>query len=466
VDSDDICWLSAVELGQAFAAGTLSPVDALEAVYSRLEHYKSALNAFVAVDGDRARAVARESATRWRAGKSLGPLDGLPFSVKDTLMIAGYPMRRGSRTTSDKPVVQSSPCVDRLLEAGAVPIGTTTTPEFGVGPVTISPLTGITFNPWNRSRGSGGSSGGAAASIAAGIGVIALATDSGGSIRVPAALCGAVGYKATGGCIPVYPASPAGALAVPCPIVRHAADLPAVMAAIAKPDPRDAEGFAPANPVYAHAAAWRPQGKRIALSITLGYATRVDPDIERAVRAAAATFAALGATVEEADPGLSDPIDIFTTMFHSSFAHALRDADAAQMAQFDPTLRAAIEAGRKLDVPSVMQANDLRRALAEKLQKFHSQFDLLLTPMVAVPAFLAELRGPTNFADAAHMRAWTPFGYPFNLSQQPAISVPCGLTAEGLPIGLQIVGPRFADADVIGAAMAYEMARGEFRAPV
>lgn len=455
----DIEFASISELTALYRKSRISPVEATGAVLSRIARLNPRLNAYSLVNGDEALRAARESEKRWREGEARGPLDGVPVSVKDTLMAKGFPFRRGSKATSNEPATENAPIVARVCEQGAVILGITTTPEFGAGPVTISPLTGVTRNPWDTSRNAGGSSGGAAASVVAGMGCAGLATDAGGSIRIPSALCGSVGLKATGGRVPTYPPSVAGPLSCPGPIVRTVRDAALLLSICARPDARDAEALPPADTDYERGLAKGVRNLRIAFSPTLGYAPKVHPDVLDRVATAARVFEGLGATVEEADPGFDNPIGIFLTLFRPGFAYATRNFTEGQLEVIDETLRDVIAAGRKESLFAYLEANDARRMLARTMQCFHEKYDLLVTPTVAVPAFDAERWTPEDFANYEDMRAWTPFAYPFNLSQQPAITVPCGFTGEGLPVGLQIVGPRFADARVLAAAYAYEQAR-------
>lgn len=464
--SEDLAYLPLADVIERYRAKTLSPVEVVKSALERIAQHNEKINAFTVVAERRAIAEARESERRWAAGAPLGALDGVPISVKDTLMVKGFPFRRGSRATSETPVAESAPVVEHALNSGATLLGITTTPEFGAGPVTISPLTGITRNPWNLGKTAGGSSGGAAAAVVSGMGQVALATDAGGSTRIPAGLCGAVGFKPTGARLPTYPPNVAGALSSPGIIARTVKDVAIMMNVVAKVDPRDTEMLPSDNIDYAAYLSDRraPAGGsarkiKIAFSATLGYAPKVDPQVAALVASAARHFENLGFIVEEADPGIDNPVAHFLTLFRSGFSYTMGKFSAAQLELIGPALRDVVEQGKRVTVAEYLAAQDARRALARKLHDFHSDYALLLTPTVAVPAFTAERWTPEDFAEFADTRAWTPFGYVFNMTQQPAISVPCGLTKEGLPVGLQIIGPRFADAEVLRAAHLYETTR-------
>lgn len=458
--ADDLCFASAVELAQLFAAKRVSPVEAVKQLFRRIAAVNPALNAFVLTDEERALDAARNSEHRWFRGAPLGPLDGVPFSAKDTLQVAGYPSRRGSLASSDVPVAENAPAVARLLEQGAVFFGITTTPEYGFGPVTHSPLTGITRNPWNVKLGSGGSSGGAAASIAAGIGAIALATDAGGSIRIPSSLCGVVGFKATGGQVPTYPPNIAGALSCAGPIVRSVADARLVLSVVATGDARDPEAAPPAHLGSHEEARTDLKGVRIAVATRMPHVARVDQEVVDRINEAADVFASLGASIAIDAPDTGEPLPIYLALFRAGYGYTLGDLSKDRLALVGPLLREAIEEGRRMSLRDYLAAQDQRRTLARRMHEFHREYDVLLTPTIATTAFTAEDTVPESYADLGHIRSWTPFAFLFNLAQQPAISVPCGLSAAGLPIGLQISAPRYRDDAVLRLAASYERAAG------
>lgn len=457
--TEDLPFLTIRDLGRRYAAGELSPVEVTKSILRRIESIDGQINSYTSVTASLAMEAAQRSEQRWRKGAPLGPLDGVPVSVKDTLMVRGVPHRRGSRATSAEPAAASAPAVERVLEQGAVLLGITTTPEFGAGPITISPLTGITRNPWNTAMNSGGSSGGAAASIAAGLGYAALATDAGGSIRIPSGFCGVVGMKPTGGRVPAWPANVAGNLSSPGAITRSVADAALMLGILAKPDGRDVECAPPPPQDWLDLSADTARGLRVAVSTDLGYARRVDPQIVAAVRRAGETMAGLGAEVSEAHPEIGDPIQTFNTLFRAGFGYALRGFAPDQMALVGEVLRDVAAKGQEVSLHAYLEAQDARRALAGAFARFFERFDLLLTPMVSVTAFAADRWVPEGFEDCEDPRAWTPFGYPVNLIQSPAITLPCAMSGNGLPIGLQIIGPRFAEARVLALAAAYEAAR-------
>ncbi|MCO1657541.1 amidase [Pseudonocardia humida] len=452
--------LTAVELLTGYREGAFSPVEATSAALDRIRALDGRVNAFCLVDEEGALAAAAESQERWRRGEPRGALDGVPASVKDLLVTRGWPTRRGSRTTDpDAPADADAPSVARLREADAVLLGKTTTPEYGWKGVTDSPLTGITRNPWDHSRTPGGSSGGSAAAVALGMGPLSLGTDGGGSVRIPAAFSGITGLKPTYGRVPLYPASPFGTLSHVGPMTRSAADAALLLDVVSGADPRDAWALPPARPAG-------PQlvegvtGARIAFSPTLGHVD-VHPEVAAAVAAAVRVFGGLGATVEQVDPGFDDPIAAFQVLWFCGAAavlEPLRDRHD----EMDPGLVAAAEVGAGVSAVEYLEASAVRNDLGALMGAFHERHDLLLTPTMPIAAFEAGRDAPPD-RPSQRWTSWTPFTYPFNLTQQPAATVPCGRTSEGLPIGLQIVGPRHADAAVLAAAHAFQQATGFHR---
>ncbi|WP_441234979.1 amidase [Bradyrhizobium sp. 930_D9_N1_4] len=453
--ADDIALLSATELVDHYRTKALSPVQVTQAVLDRIERLDRHVNAFALLDAASAIASARQSEARWQRGEPLGPVDGVPVALKDLILARGWPTLRGSRAVDPaQDWTEDSPATARLREQGAVLLGKTTTSEFGWKGLGDSLLTGITRNPWNLAYTPGGSSGGSAAATALNFGPLHVATDGGGSTRLPAAHSGVFGFKPTFGRVPVYPTSQNGTLFHVTPMTRRVDDTALLLDAIARPDGRDWTALPP------QAISWRTdldrgvKGLRIAFSPGLGYA-QTAPEVATIIAAAAKTFAELGATVEQVDPGIEDPFDIFQTFWFAGAAKLLASFDPARRALVEPGLQDVAEKGGKIDVVSYLQAVDRREALGRHFNRFHQDWDLLLTPTTAHPASAIG----ASQADLAVRPIRSPFTYPFNLTQQPAASIPAGLTAEGLPVGLQIIGAKFADTTVLRAAHAFEQAK-------
>ncbi|MER0244624.1 amidase [Streptomyces sp. HSW2009] len=449
----DLCDLKAVQLIEGYTARTVSPVEVVRAVLDRIATIQPLVNAFTRVDAEEALHAAGESAARWARGEPCGLLDGVPVAVKDMLLLRGGPTLRGSLTVPVRgPWSEDAPAVARLREHGAVFLGKTTTPEFGWKGVTDSPKDGVTGNPYDPALTAGGSSGGSAAAVAWGAGPLSLGTDGGGSVRIPASFCGVFALKPTYGRVPLYPASPFGTLSHVGPITRDAADAALLMAVISGPDWRDWSQAAPQVDDFRAAIDQPLAGLRIAFAPTIGGA-RVDPEVAAAVRRAVALLADLGAVVEEADPGFADPVEAFHVLWFSGAARVVQPLDAERRALLDPGLREVCAQGAAYSALDYLAAVDARMALGRAMGRFHSRYDLLVTPTLPVPAFAAGVEVPPGWP-GRRWTGWTPFTYPFNLTQQPAATLPCGLTAGGLPIGVQLVAARHADALVLRAAHA------------
>ncbi len=461
----NIAYASALDLTEAYRRKALSPVEVAAALLARLAALEPRLNAFCLVDRDGALAAAGASEARWMRGVPLGALDGVPATIKDLVLMQGFPTRRGSRLVEPVPDAEDAPVVARLREAGAVILGKTTTPEFGWKAIGDSPLTGITRNPWNLERTTGGSSAGAAAACAAGIAPLNIGSDGAGSIRIPACFTGIFGLKATFGRVPAHPPSPMSLLSNVGPMTRHVRDAAAMLNVLARPDHRDPYALPPPARDWLAGIEDGVRGWRIAYSPDLGYAT-VDPEIAACCARAAQRFEELGAVVEQVGQIFPSPRATLLTLWAAGTARVLAAWPADKVRELcDPGLVAIAADGARVSGADYVAADLERSALGRRMAAFHQTYDLLLTPMMPVPALPIgqDLNDPateTNWID------WSPFSYPFNMTRQPACSVPCGLTRAGLPIGLQIVAPLYAENRVLRAARAYEASEPVRRPPV
>ncbi len=454
--SDDIALFSATELLRLYRRKQLSPVEATRAALERIDRYNSTLNAYCLVDGESAIAAARAAEGRWHKGEPKGLLDGVPASIKDVVLTKGWPTLRGSRTVSrDQPWDEDAPSVARLRAHGAVLLGKTTTPEFGWKGVTDSPLTGVTRNPWNPALTPGGSSGGAAAAVATGMGALAIGTDGGGSIRIPAGFTGVFGIKPSFGRVPAAPLSPFGTVSHVGPLTRTVADAALMLTVIAEPDVRDWHALPYDGRDYRVGLDGGVRGLRIAFSENLGYVS-VDAEVAAIVSNAVNVFVDMGAQVELLDPGFANPSDTFSKLWFAGAANLTRSLSAEQRAVLDPGLAEIAAEGADISLMDYLAAINQRGALGQSMNLFHERYDLLLMPTLPIPAFAAGQETPMP---GGRWMDWTPFTYPFNLTQQPAASIPCGRTQSGLPVGLQIVGPRYDDALVLRASRAFETLR-------
>ena len=456
--SEELRTLSALELKKAFERRELSPVEVAADLLDHVQHHDHALNAWCLIDRETTLEIAKASEQRYQKGEPQGSLDGIPVAVKDVFLTPMWPTLKGSRTIDGASTLNKrSPATAALERHGYVPLGKTTTPEFGWKGVTDSPLCGPTNNPWDPSKTAGGSSGGSAAAVSACMAPLALGTDAGGSIRIPAGFCGIVGHKPTFGEVPHWPASPFGTLAHAGPMTRTVADAALMMTVMSEADARDSLA-APRRGIDYVAALQQPiKGLRIALSTTLGYAD-VNPEIEKATREAARVFESLGATVSEVDPGFSNPLAAFSHLFYSGAANAMRDLGERQRSLMDPALVEVATKAEKLSMLDYLGAMNERMAVSERMAVFHTKYDLLITPCLPIEAFDTNREVPVDWP-STRWPTWTPFTYPFNLTGQPALSVPLGLSSNGLPMALQIVGARFDDARVLAAGHAFEQAQ-------
>ncbi len=454
---NDLCSLTAVELLGLYRRKKVSPVEATKAVLERIKRLNPVLNAFCVVDEKQAIQSATRSEKRWLKGEPKGLLDGVPASIKDLLVTKGWPTLRGSRTVDPKqPWNDDAPAVARLREHGAVLFGKTTTPEFGWKGVTDSPLTGITRNPWNPKMTPGGSSGGAAAAVASGMGPLGVGTDGGGSIRIPCGFTGLFGIKPSFGRVPAWPLSPMGTVAHVGPMTRTVTDAALMLTVISEPDARDWHAL-PYDPRdYRVGLEDGVRGLRIAFSEDLGYA-KVDSEVRRIVKAAVKTFSDLGARLEAKDPGFENCGPLFSAHWFPGAAMIVRNTHPRKRALMDKGLLETAKLGEKVSNAEYMAAVTKRGALGVHMNAFHEKYDLLVTPTLPLAAFKAG-QEMASIMKEKRWTDWTPFTYPFNLTQQPAATVPCGFTKKGLPVGLQIVGPRYNDALVLRAARAFESA--------
>jgi aspartyl-tRNA(Asn)/glutamyl-tRNA(Gln) amidotransferase subunit A len=459
----DLTQLPAHTLLDLYKRGETSPVEVTQAVLTRTARVNPKINAFSLLDEKSAMASAKESEVRWQAHRQsaapVGALEGVPASIKDLILTQGWPTLRGSRTVDPHQAWDvDAPVTARLREAGAVLLGKTTTPEFGCKGETNSPATGITRNPWNLNKTPGGSSGGTAAAVAAGLGPIGVGTDGAGSVRIPAAFCGNFGLKPSFGRVPAYPLSPFGSVAHLGPHTMSVQDAALMMNVMKRPDARDWTSLPYDAVDYTAGLNDGIQGLRIAYSPTLGFARNVHPEIASAVADAVKVLESLGAHVEQIDPGFEDPLEITTGLWFLGAWTVWNTLSAAQQSVADPDFKAEAELGARLTALEIQHLNQRRGVLGGMMRQFMQRFDVLVTPAVAIPAFDALPAGHAPLS-AASMLGWTPFSYPFNLTQQPASTIPCGLTQDGLPMGLQFVGPMFGDALVLRASKAYENTR-------
>jgi aspartyl-tRNA(Asn)/glutamyl-tRNA(Gln) amidotransferase subunit A len=450
--------LTAVRLRELYRAGELSPVEVARALLDRIEERNTALNAYITVTPEIALGQAEAAERAYRLGESEPPLLGVPVSIKDLTWTRGVRTTFGSLLTAEFVPDHDAPVVERLRAAGAVMLGKTNVPEQGWKGETTNRLIGSTHNPWQHGATAGGSSGGAAAAVAAGLGPLAQGSDGAGSIRIPAGFCGVVGLKPTFGTVPIWPPSNTDTLSHIGPIARTAADAALMLSAMAGPDARDLHSVG--RPVLDPQTGLDGglEGVRVAWSPDLGYVD-VDPEVARLAADAALSLAGAGAEVRDLGPAFPDPWPVIHVLWAASEAAEYPDGIDAIRDLLDPGRVAVIEAGFRLHPGEVAAAAHHRHTHYRAVDALFASADLLAMPTLPVPAFPVGQDSPVRHGIQTSYLGWTGFTYPFNLSGHPAATVPCGLTAEGLPVGLQLVGRWHSDALVLRAAAAFEELR-------
>jgi aspartyl-tRNA(Asn)/glutamyl-tRNA(Gln) amidotransferase subunit A len=454
--NESIAYLSASELRDRYQTKALSPVEVTRAILDRIDRLNPVLNAFTVVTAELALEQAHAAERAYAAGDA-PPLAGIPISIKDLTPTRGIRTARGSLLNPDWVPDEDAPVVERLYAAGAVMLGKTNTPELGWKGDSGNRVFGPSFNPWDLTKTPGGSSGGAAAAVAAGLGPLAQGSDGAGSIRIPAAFCGIFGFKQSFGLIPQYPPSAVGDLSHLGPMTRTVRDAAMMLNVMAGADGRDRLSWS-SGIDYTRDLDAGVRGLRVAWSPTLGYAQVANDVLESAERAAMA-FRELGCEVEQVDPIIRDPGNIVDVMWSGSMAGYFAGRLDDVRALLDPGLLEVIDRAASLSAADMAHALQQRNTYYTGMRQFMDlqRFDLLLTPTLPVTAFTAGLDEPDGWQRSTLAPLdWTPFTFPFNLTGQPAATVPCGLDQNGLPIGLQIVGRWRDDNTVLRAAAAFE----------
>jgi len=463
VTPDELCFTPATTLVSLIRRRKVSPLEVMKAVLARIERVNPVLNAYCTVAAGQALAAARKAtAALGKRSATLGPLHGVPVSIKDLTPTRGIRTTWGSMIYEHHVPDADALVVERLKAAGAIVVGKTNTPEFGAGANTFNEVFGVTRNPWNPKLTCGGSTGGGAVALATGLGPLAQGSDLGGSLRLPAAFCGVVGFRTSPGCVPVWPgANLWDTLSVQGPMARTVADTALMLSTLVGPDPRVPISY-PVDTRELLGAVKRPtvKGLRIAWGGDLGI-TPLDHEVRRVTEAALGEFRALGARVEAAHPDFTEVDEIVRVSRGLSMVTRHEDRLAAWKPKMQPNLVRNIEQGLALTSSDIARGERLRTVLFERVRTFMERYDLIVTPTAAVPPFPVELRsGPTEINGVAmtHYIQWALLTYAFTVINVPAISVPCGFTHDGLPVGLQIAGRWRDEAGVLRAAAAFEQA--------
>jgi aspartyl-tRNA(Asn)/glutamyl-tRNA(Gln) amidotransferase subunit A len=459
IGADEYRAATALALAREVADGTLSPVALAELALDLAAAAEPVVNAYVSFRREAALREAAALEAEALAGRLRSSLHGVPVAVKDNMYLAGEPTYKGSRTTTEEPAAVSAPMVDRLVRAGTVVIGKTTTPEFGWKGTGISPLTGITRNPWNPGRNSGGSSAGSAATVGSGAVPIALGSDAGGSIRIPASFCGVVGLKPTLGAIPVWPGTVNENLSHAGPLTRSADDARAVLDLTRGFDPRDPQSAYPA-PHRDDAAAGDGAMVRVGV-IKHPFGILPEAGVSGVLAAAYAKLRAAG-VAELIDTVLPVPVprEVFEAMWVTGRGLGYADLIRGQGTVMDPGLVRLLGLAEQYSLADYYAAVDARRAFSAAVFALFADVDLLVMPTMPLTAFDAAAEVPPGGEADAKLPwiTWTPYTYPFNITGQPAISIPCGFAPDGLPVGLQVVGPWGFDERVLAFASRCERA--------
>jgi aspartyl-tRNA(Asn)/glutamyl-tRNA(Gln) amidotransferase subunit A len=459
MNATELAYTPATDLIPRIRSGALSPVELTRAVLERIEALNPTINAFVTVTAETALTAARAAEDAVMKGERLGPLHGVPVSIKDLALVKGVPAKFGSFVFENRVGETDAPFVRRLKEAGAVVIGKTTSPEFGWKALGDSPLTGITRNPWNLGMTSGGSSAGAGAAAAAGLGPLHQGSDGAGSIRVPSAFCGIYGLKPTFGRVPVWPVSNTDSASHTGPMTRTVADAALMLAVMAGPDDWDRQSLDAPPADYVGRLRDGIRGLRVGWTPDLG-CLQVDSEIGQVAKRAAEAFPELGCSVEDAKVSLPDTREMIRLMWNAHYAGNYAQFLERFRAKMDPGLVAAIEDGRRYTAEQYVDMRARKHAYCDAVRALFDTYDLLLMPTVSVAAFEVGRLNPTHFRQHPwDWFDWAGFSYPFNFSGNPAATVPAGFTPSGMPVGLQIVGRRLADLQVLQASAAFEQAR-------
>ncbi len=459
MNTNDLGFMTARDLVAAVKKKTLSPVEIIESILKRIEQVNPKVNAYCTVAGEMAREEAKKAEAKVVRSEALGPLHGVPVSIKDLTPTAGIRTTSGSKIFEFFVPQEDALVVQRLKAAGAIVIGKTNTPEFGAGANTYNAVFGATRNPWKLSHTCGGSSGGAAVALACGLAPLASGTDLGGSLRIPASFCGVVGFRTSPGVVPDFPKLLAwDTLSVGGPMARTVGDTAIMLAAVAGQDDRCPLSFPVDGRAFISAVERADiRGLRVAWSPNLRL-TQVDREVLSVAEAAARRFAELGCTIEQSEPDFSEVREVIrvTRALRMVALHA--DKLDRWRKQMNPILVANIEQGFPLTAQEIAEAEKKRTDIYQGVRQFFEKYDFLLTPTVAVPPFPVETPFPKEINGQAitSYTDWFLLTYAISITGLPAISVPCGFTADGFPVGLQIVGRRLSETTVLRAAAAFE----------
>ncbi len=466
---EEICYMSAYEMAEKIRNQELSSEEITEIIIERIEKINPIINTYCTTTFDLAREAAKKADDAVKKGEKIGLLNGIPVSIKDETETKGIRTTYGSLLFENNIPMKDEAVVKRLRDAGVVILGKTNTPAFGYKGETDNLIFGVTKNPWNLERTTGGSSGGAAGAVASGLGPIAIGSDGGGSIRLPSCFCGIYGFKSTFGRVPQSGMKLLGYLGTfthKGPLVRYVKDAALTLDIIAGQD--DSDRYSVPKPKYSYLEKIdeKPTRLKIGYSLDLGFAEALDPEVEKSVLNGIQKFEKFGWSTEKSRIKLMNPELTFLTIWSSGFAYALGPYLAAMKDKMEPGLVDMINRGYEFSTKEIKIAEIQRETIYEEICKIFRKIDILITPTLACSAF--EL-GKSGIIEEETMKTsviingkkmtaagWLPFTYPFNASGHPAASIPCGWSSDGLPIGMQIVGKRFDELTVLQVSKAFE----------
>jgi len=443
-----------LQICDAYHSGELSPINVTKKCLEQIKKHNPVLNAICYTNTQNSLKWAKESETRWQQGKQLSPIDGVPFTVKDLIYTKDWPTLHGSNTvSSDQKWQKESPCVARMRDAGAILIAKTTTPEFGHKGVTTSLRHGVTRNPWDPKKTSGGSSGGAAVAAAMNMGLLHIGNDGGGSIRIPASFTGVFGFKPSPRLVPAWPVDDyiANQMSVTGPITRSVTEAALIMDIISQPDPRDYTSL-PHHGLHFTKHLKKPFSK-----LKIAYISHLDglnknDEISQIISKALEHFSEI-ADVEPLK--LNIPTGIFRIFWLAAAQHTITQLKPTEQNKLDPSMKIWGEMSKNINLSDYMLARDKRLELIEKMNNILDEYDFILSPTTTTTAFDVGQDNPQH-SDGKEWQNWAPFTSLVNLAQLPAASIPCGFTAGKLPVGLQIIGSNLADVDVLRLAYFFE----------
>jgi Asp-tRNA(Asn)/Glu-tRNA(Gln) amidotransferase A subunit family amidase len=458
VNKEEICFMSACEMAEKIKTQELTSLEITETIIERIEKVNPIINAYCTTSFDLAREMAEKADMAVKKRLKLGILNGIPTSIKDLIETKGVRTTYGSKIYENYIPNEDDLTVKKLKDAGIVLLGKTNTPEDGHKAITDNLIFGESKNPWNIKKTCGGSSGGAAAAVSAGLGPLALGSDGGGSVRIPSCFCGVYGLKPNFGRIARnFTHIAFSDLSHYGPIVRYVKDAALMLDVMAGPDPIDKHSIPLQNTNFLKNLKEKPKRLKIGYSMDLGFVKAIDDDVEKAVFTAAQKFEKFDWKVEEAKLKFKNAYNTFTIIVTAALAYDYKLLMNKWRDKLTPTLVKMIDAGMSYKSLDLIQAESQRKEIERSITDFFKRYDIMITPTTTIPAFELGIMFPERIAGkTVSPTGWMPFAFPFNMSWNPAASIPCGWSKEGLPIGMQIIGRLLDETTVLQVSKAFE----------